>query len=232
MMAFRLKSNGVLLAKFVLVFLIVLCADQISKQIMLDLLFDPPRYLEVGLILNLVPVWNSGMSFGLLSDGGLWVRVGLTLLAFLDSGWFVWALPQLDRRQRFAGAIIAGGAIGNAIDRLRFGRVVDFIDFHIGAGIGQLLTLLILRLPLGPDFGPTAFCLDRRQTRHDQTINSNSHSRYDSIWDPACSDFRRSMGKKNRSLMNFKLWCARHYPCLLDFPITLRNNSKESNQPG
>ena len=50
MMAFRLKSNGVLLAKFVLVFLIVLCADQISKQIMLDLLFDPPRYLEVGLI--------------------------------------------------------------------------------------------------------------------------------------------------------------------------------------
>ena len=82
MMAFRLKSNGVLLAKFVLVFLIVLCADQISKQIMLDLLFDPPRYLEVGLILNLVPVWNSGMSFGLLSDGGLWVRVGLTHLPF------------------------------------------------------------------------------------------------------------------------------------------------------
>ena len=36
------------------------------------------------------------MSFGLLSDGGLWVRVGLTALAFLVSGWFVWALPQLD----------------------------------------------------------------------------------------------------------------------------------------
>ena len=73
------------------------------------------------------------MSFGLLSDGGLWVRVGLTALAFLVSGWFVWALPQLDRRQRLAGAMITGGAIGNAIDRLRFGRVVDFIDFHIGA---------------------------------------------------------------------------------------------------
>ena len=33
-----------------------------------------------------------------------------------------------------------------------------------------------------PDFGPTAFCLDRRQTRHDQTIITNGHSRYDSIW--------------------------------------------------
>ena len=117
---------------FILVFLIILCADQVSKQIMLDLLFDPPRYIEVGLNLNLVPVWNSGMSFGLLSDGGLWVRVGLTALAFLVGGWFVWVLPQLDRLQRLAGAIITGGAIGNAIDRLRFGRVVDFIDFHIG----------------------------------------------------------------------------------------------------
>ena len=133
MMALPLKSKMPHLPLFILVFLIILCADQVSKQIMLDLLFDPPRYIEVGLNLNLVPVWNSGMSFGLLSDGGLWVRVGLTALAFLVSGWFVWALPQLDRRQRFAAAIIVGGAIGNAIDRLRFGRVVDFIDFHIGA---------------------------------------------------------------------------------------------------
>ena len=133
MRALSLKSKILHLPIFVLVFLIILCADQVSKQIMLELLFDPPRYIEVGLNLNLVPVWNSGMSFGLLSDGGLWVRIGLTALAFLVSGWFVWVLPKLDRSQRFAGALIAGGAIGNAIDRLRFGRVVDFIDFHIGA---------------------------------------------------------------------------------------------------
>jgi signal peptidase II len=73
------------------------------------------------------------MSFGMLADGGLAVRIGLTVLAFAVSGWFVWMLPKLDRLQRLAGAAIAGGAIGNAIDRLRFGRVVDFIDFHIGA---------------------------------------------------------------------------------------------------
>ena len=131
-MALPLKSKIPHLFLFILVFLIILCADQVSKQIVLDLLFDPPRYIKVGLNLNLVPVWNSGMSFGFLSDGGLWVRVGLTALAFLVGGWFVWVLPQLDRLQRLAGAIITGGAIGNAIDRLRFGRVVDFIDFHIG----------------------------------------------------------------------------------------------------
>ena len=133
MMALNLKSKRLHLPIFALVFLIILCVDQVSKHIMLDLLFDPPRYIEVGSNLNFVPVWNSGMSFGLLSDGGLWVRIGLTALAFLVVGWFVWVLPRLDQRQRFAGAIIAGGAIGNAIDRLRFGRVVDFIDFHMGA---------------------------------------------------------------------------------------------------
>ena len=132
-MASSLTSKSQNPGMFILVFGVILCADQVSKQIMLDLLFDPPRYIEVGLILNLVPVWNSGMSFGLLSDGGLWVRIGLTVLAFLVSGWFVWMLPKLDLLQRLAGAAIAGGAIGNAIDRLRFGRVIDFIDFHIGA---------------------------------------------------------------------------------------------------
>ena len=133
MIALILKCRRPQLSSFVVVFLIILCADQATKQIMLDLLFDPPRGIEIGLNLNLVPVWNSGMSFGLLADGGPWVRIVLTALAFLVSGWFVWALPQLDRYQRLAAAIITGGAIGNAIDRLRFGRVVDFIDFHIGA---------------------------------------------------------------------------------------------------
>ena len=132
-MALTLKSTSQNLRVFLLVFGVILSADQFSKHIMLDLLFDPLRYVEVNSVLNFVPVWNSGMSFGFLSDGGIWVRIGLTVLAFLVSFWFVWMLPKLDWLQRYAGATIAGGAIGNAIDRLRFGRVVDFIDFHVGA---------------------------------------------------------------------------------------------------
>ena len=132
-MALTLKSTSQNLRVFLLVFGVILLADQFSKHIMLDLLFDPLRYVEVNSVLNFVPVWNSGMSFGFLSDGGIWVRIGLTVLAFLVSFWFVWMLPKLNWLQRYAGATIAGGAIGNAIDRLRFGRVVDFIDFHIGA---------------------------------------------------------------------------------------------------
>ena len=125
------KYNWLDLKTFFYIFGIILVVDQLSKQIMLDLIFDPPRYIKISAILNLVPVWNSGMSFGLLAEGGLPVRFGLTLLAFLVSGWFIWMLPRLERLQRYAGAAITGGAIGNAIDRLRFGRVIDFIDVHV-----------------------------------------------------------------------------------------------------
>ena len=77
----------------VLVALGLLVADLVTKQIMLALVFDPPRRIEVTPFLNFVPVWNPGVSFGILAD--------------------------------------AGGAIGNAIDRIRFGKVVDFIDVYV-----------------------------------------------------------------------------------------------------
>ena len=85
MMALTLKSTSQNLRVFLLIFGVILSADQFSKHIMLDLLFDPLRYVEVNSVLNFVPVWNSGMSFGFLSDGGIWVRIGLTVLAFLVS---------------------------------------------------------------------------------------------------------------------------------------------------
>ena len=115
---------------FCVIFLVIMLADQATKQIMLNLIFDPPRRIEILAILNLVPVWNRGMSFGMLADGGALVPVGLTSLAVAVSGWLFWMAPRLHRVQRLAAAFIAGGAIGNAIDRLRFGKVVDFIDLH------------------------------------------------------------------------------------------------------
>jgi signal peptidase II len=66
----------------------------------------------------------------MLAGGGALVPIGLTGLAVAVSAWLFWMVPRLHRVQRLAAAFIAGGAIGNAIDRLRFGKVVDFIDLH------------------------------------------------------------------------------------------------------
>ena len=110
---------------------IVIGLDLVSKQVMLALIFDPPRRIEVLPFLNFAPVWNPGISFGMLADGGDVMRYLLTALALAVAAWLIWKVPQFQRLERLGASLIAGGAIGNAIDRLRFGKVVDFIDVYV-----------------------------------------------------------------------------------------------------
>ena len=111
--------------------LAVLVADLITKQIMLGWIFDPPRRVEILPFLNFAPVWNPGISFGMLADAGGAVPMLLTALAFAVAAWMVWKAPGFKRFERFGAGLIAGGAVGNALDRIRFGKVVDFIDVYV-----------------------------------------------------------------------------------------------------
>ena len=111
--------------------LAVLAADLVTKQIMLGWIFEPPRRVAVLPFLDFVPVWNPGISFGMLANGGIAVTVMLTLLAFAVAGWMLWKAPGFQPTERLGAGLIAGGAIGNAIDRIRFGKVVDFIDVYV-----------------------------------------------------------------------------------------------------
>jgi signal peptidase II len=83
--------------------------------------------------LNLVTVWNHGVSFGFLAGHDAWrlyflVGLALILVAIMA----VWLWRAQGRLLIVALSMIIGGAFGNIIDRLRFGAVADFIDFHIG----------------------------------------------------------------------------------------------------
>ena len=89
--------------------------------------------IEATPFLNIVLVWNRGISFGLFnrdSDWQPWLLVGLTLV--IVAGLMIWLRTVRDRWTTLAIGLIAGGATGNAIDRVRFGAVVDFVDFHVG----------------------------------------------------------------------------------------------------
>ena len=119
---------------------------------MLDLIFLPPRWIEVAAILNFVPVWNRGMSFGMLADGGTLVPIALTSLAIVVSAWLFLKVPSFGPAQRLAAALIAGGAIGNAIDRLRFGKVVDFIDVHYAGSHWPAFNLADAAITVGAVF--------------------------------------------------------------------------------
>ena len=111
---------------------ITVILDLLSKNWMLDLIFSPPRQIVLTTFLNLTPVWNSGISFGLFQNQPLVGKLVIPVLAALVVLWLFFTLYELTALQRFAASLIAGGAMGNVIDRLRFERVVDFVDVHIG----------------------------------------------------------------------------------------------------
>ena len=111
---------------------VVVAADQVSKWAVRDALWDPLRRIEVTSFFNLVPVQNRGITFGLLqSEGaGTWVIVGLALAVAAGLG--VWLGRTPFRWSAWALGLVIGGAIGNVIDRVRLGWVIDFLDFHGG----------------------------------------------------------------------------------------------------
>ncbi len=116
-----------------IVALVCIVADQATKLIVLDLM-DPPRRIEVLPFADLVLVWNRGVSFGLFNTGApamRWILIAIALAIAL--GMLIW-LARLDRRLPAVGiGLILGGAIGNVVDRFRFGAVVDFVYLHAGA---------------------------------------------------------------------------------------------------
>lgn len=76
---------------------------------------------------------NPGVAFSLLSDGADWQRALLSVFAISVASAFAWLLTRTaphERGTRLAFALVIGGAIGNVIDRLRLGYVVDFIDVY------------------------------------------------------------------------------------------------------
>ena len=84
-------------------------------------------------VLNLTFVWNRGVTFGLLNGLGEWSSLALAAVALaVVLALCVWLRRAESRLVAVALGAIAGGAISNVIDRLRFGAVVDFIHAHLG----------------------------------------------------------------------------------------------------
>ena len=123
------KNFGIL--NLLLIFLIFIFFDYVSKLWAIENLFLQYRSIELTSFLSMTPVWNSGISFGFFQDSGEIGRYGFTIFAFLVSSWLIYSSFKLPRYSSLGFILIAGGAIGNAIDRIIYGKVVDFIDFHI-----------------------------------------------------------------------------------------------------
>ncbi len=118
---------------FAIVVFVVFAADQLSKY-WLVIVYDMPHRapVQVNDYFALVMAWNKGVSFSMLNSGGA-MRWLLTFAAVAVSALLIrLALKTNNGLERIGYALVVGGALGNALDRARFGAVADFFYAHIG----------------------------------------------------------------------------------------------------
>ncbi|MDD9901573.1 MAG: signal peptidase II [Alphaproteobacteria bacterium] len=151
-MNFKTRASGTQIALSVLLIVAIIVADQLTKWLVTEVLLRPETgmsfgawltatataplrdydVIEVFTGLNLVMVKNTGISFGMFSSGSNLMPYVLSAMALLVSGTLlVWLV--FTRRTLLLAALsfIIGGAVGNVIDRLRFGAVIDFVDVYV-----------------------------------------------------------------------------------------------------
>lgn len=110
----------------------VLVVDQGSKYMVLDFL-GVNTYIAYGDYFNIVRAWNTGVSFSMFNNygnAGAWILSGAAAVIVVML--FFWLRKEHNRFIQVALGMIMGGALGNVIDRVRFGAVFDFLDVHIG----------------------------------------------------------------------------------------------------
>lgn len=120
--------------RYIWIALVVLGLDQWTKHEAVLRLMAGPIY--VNRYLNLVLVYNQGAAFGFLSQQSGWqntlfIAVAVAIIAAILV--FLFRAGRHDHLMVVAMMFVLGGALGNLLDRIRLGHVIDFIDFHIGA---------------------------------------------------------------------------------------------------
>ena len=112
--------------------LLIFGLDQATKWWIVESVMNPPRITPVTPFFNLVMGWNRGVSFGLFNQDSpynVWILTAVALRIVVA---LVFWLRKAERQMVvFAIGMVIGGAIGNVVDRLRFGAVADFLDFHV-----------------------------------------------------------------------------------------------------
>jgi signal peptidase II len=112
--------------------LVIFLADQFTKTLILGYykLGDSTYVLS---FFNVVRAHNTGAAFSFLADAGGWQRWFFTAIGLVATVFILWMLRSHAGQKLFAFALacILGGAVGNVLDRLQHGYVVDFLDFHV-----------------------------------------------------------------------------------------------------
>ena len=110
---------------------IILLVDQFTKVLIVGY-YQLGDSTTITNFFNVIRVHNSGAAFSFLAGASGWQRWFFTVLGFVAAGIILWMLKSHPGQKLFcfAMACILGGALGNVIDRIVYGYVIDFLDFH------------------------------------------------------------------------------------------------------
>lgn len=125
------RSSNTPLALWLGLALLIILADQLTKTLVIGR-FALGDSLTITPYFNLVRAHNAGAAFSFLADASGWQRWFFTGLGVVASVFIVWMLKRHPGQRLFCFAIsmVLGGAIGNVVDRLLHGHVIDFLQFH------------------------------------------------------------------------------------------------------
>ena len=123
-----------MLSRWLALSVLVIILDQISKA-SISSHFVYGESMPITSFFNLVLEHNQGAAFSFLNDAGGWQRWFFSVIAVAASAWIIWLLRKHLHQKLFCFglAMILGGALGNLIDRVAYGYVVDFLDFYWNA---------------------------------------------------------------------------------------------------
>ena len=111
---------------------ILVLADQISKAIIRDKMNLYESIVVIPSFFHITYITNDGMAFGINFPFGIYVFSTISVVLTLVLLWYLWTIKDQDFIIRAGIGLIIAGAVGNLIDRLFLGKVVDFLDFMIG----------------------------------------------------------------------------------------------------
>ena len=151
------KSPASLLPWFGIALAIILL-DQFTK-LAVERSFTYGETLPMTGFFNLIKVYNPGAAFSFLGDAGGWQRYFFTAIAFVAVGFMLYLMKKHANQRLFcfALALLMGGAIGNVIDRMAYGHVIDFLDFY-WRGVGHFPAFNIADISIS--IGAFLFILD------------------------------------------------------------------------
>lgn len=120
-------------APWLVIAALVIALDQATK-IAIERAFQLGDSVPITSFFNLVLAYNKGAAFSFLASESGWQGLFFTVVGLAASAFILYLLARPGAHKLFSAALslILGGALGNVIDRLAYGHVIDFLDFHVG----------------------------------------------------------------------------------------------------